>query len=552
MNLLVGVSQLIRRIFVERLFLTFLTIALLMLATGEEIAPQHAYAFTSDSAAVLTYKNDTFHTGLNEHETILNTSNVNQNQFGKRMAYPVDGQVYAQPLYMPDLFVNGGIHNVVFVATEHDSMYAFDADQKNSLSPLWHTSFIDPPAVTTVSVKDVGGCNDISPEYGITGTPVIDPITRTLYVVANTKESDGTIVYRLHKLDLATGAEEPGSPTLITAKVPGTGAGSVDGSVTFEPSRQLQRAALLLLNGMVYVAFGSHCDIAPYHGWIMSYNAATLQQISVYNDTPNGTQGGIWQSGASLAADYNGNIYVATGNGTFDLNEGGKDAGDSILKFSTPGGKLILTDYFTPFNQQCLEARDADLGSGGLLLPPYTNELIEAGKEGRIYVVDRADMGEYTQIANPCQNQQRTDIDKVLQEIRAFGPLFSPPASWNSFVYFGAHDSPLEAFQLRGGRLSTSPIAQSPEVFKSGGNPVISSNGIQNGTGIVWVIDPAATLRAYDAANVATELYNSDQNPDRDTLGSFVKFSVPTVVNGQVFVGTQDSLVIYGLLNAAG
>ena len=544
------------RTLVRRLLPAILSIIMLVPTVAGEISQTHVQALASANTAVLTYKNNTFLTGLNDHEAILNTGNVNPSQFGKRMTYPVDGQLYAQPLYMPNLSINGSVHNVVFVATEHDSVYAFDADQTSSVLPLWHTSFLS-PTVTTVSVADVATCETVGPEYGITSTPVVDSKTKTLYVVANTKEN-GTIIYRLHKLDLTTGAEKPGSPVGINATVRGSGVDNIGGFVTFNSQQELQRAALLLLKGVVYIAFASHCDNGPYHGWIMGYNATTLRQMAVYNDTPNGSDAGIWQSGAALAADREGNIYVNTGNGTFDLNNGGEDAGNTILKFSTSGGALILTDYFTPFNQECLNFIDFDLGSGGVLLLPSANELITAGKEGRIYVVNRAKMGKYTQIAQPCANQDLTNVDNVLQELPpdtiAGSGLFSTPAYWNStdgqFVYFIGYSDHLKAFRLTNGRLSTSPTSQSSEVFNLGGNPTVSSNGRRKGTGIVWAIDSSSTLRAYDATNVATELYNSDENPGRDALGpgNFVKFSVPTVVNGQVFVGTKSGLIIYSLL----
>lgn len=499
---------------------------------------------TSSNTAVLTYKNDTQRTGDNLNETILNTSNVNSMQFGKHVSYSLDGQEYTQPLYVPGLTIGGNVHNVVFATTQNDSVYAFDADQTSNVAPLWHDSFINPPNVTTVSSNDVS-CNDISPQYGITGTPVIDGNSNTLYVVANTKEGSN-IIYRLHALDITNGHERPGSPVVIHK--PG-----------FDPVHQLQRGGLLLLNGKVYIDFGSHCDNQPYHGWIFAYNATTLQRSSVYNSTASGSEGGIWQSGQGIAADSSGFIYVMTGNGTFDLNSGGVDAGDSFLRLSTQTN-LRVVDSFTPFNQSCLSSADADLGSGGnLLLPtqsgPNPNELIGVGKEGRIYVVNRSNMGGYNTIPNVCNNQNVTNVDKIVQEFApgTIGGVWGSPSYWNGptaqYVYFGGSTDHLKAYTLTNGRLSTSPTSSTIETFAyPGGDPSLSSDGNTAGTGVLWVIDANGVLHAYDATNVGTELYNSNQNVNRDKLGSYIKFSVPTIANGEVFVGTQNSLVIYGLL----
>jgi hypothetical protein len=518
-------------------------------ALARTAAPETARAAPANTA-VLTYKYDTYRTGQNPNETILNTSNVNPTQFGKRVSYPVDGYVYAQPLFVPNLTIGGSVHNVVFVATEHDSVYAFDADQTTPIAPFWHTSFIDPPTVTTIPAKDTL-CTQIVPEIGITGTPVIDLSTNTLYVVVATKEN-GQYFQRLHALNITTGQEEPGSPVTITASVKGNGAGSKNGMITFTPLLELNRPGLLLANGLVYTAWGSHCDLGPSHGWVIAYNATTLQQDGVANTTPNGKLGSIWQSGGGVAADSSGNIYLTTSNGTFDLGSGNGDAGDTIVKASP---QSTLADYFTPFNQACLQTTDNDLGSAGPLLIPSDNDLIQIGKEGRIYVVDRTNMGKYTSIPNPCNNQNLTNVDKVLQEFPpgTVGGMYSTPAYWDGstgeFVYMGGANDALKAYQLTNELLSSSPTSQSSETFNyPGTNPVVSSNGTTAGTGIVWVIDPAAVLRAYDATNLANEIYNSNADPGRDRLPSYVKFSAPTVANGEVFVGTHSTLEIYGLL----
>ena len=504
------------------------------------------------NTSVLTYKDDNFRSGENPNETILNTSNVNSTTFGKRVSYKVDSAVYAEPLFMPNLQIKKQTRNVVFVATENDSVYAFDADKTKAVSPLWKTNFTSPPTITPFFAKVIH-CSDLGPRIGITGTPVIDPATDTMYLIAETVEN-GQYVNKLHALNILTGQDLPGSPVTISASVPGTGVGSVNGVVTFDPEQQLQRPGLALVNGVVYIAWGSFCDHAPAFGWLMGYNETTLQQVSVYNTNANGSLGSIWQSGDGIAADANNNLYVMTGNGAFDLNTGGVDAGDTFLKLSSTGG-LSVADYFTPFNQTCLNASDIDLGSGGPLLLPNLDELIGVGKEGRIYVVNRDNMGQFTSIQDPCNNQNLTNVDKILQEFppKTTGEVYSTPAYWNGssgqFVYISGKNRPLMAFSLTNGLLSSSPVSQTPEKFLFPGiNPVVTSNGTLAGTGIVWVIDPSGFLRAYDATNLATELYNSGQVPARDSLPSTIKFSVPTVVNGEVFIGTKKTLEIYGLL----
>ncbi len=531
---------------------------------------------------VTTYHNDNLHTGQNLNEIKLNTSNVNVNSFGKRVSYPVDGQVYAQPLFMPGMTIGGSIYNVVYVATENDSVYAFDADQSMTAPPLWHTSFINPSAgitpvpATEVYSKYVG--QDLHPSVGITSTPVIDPTSGTLYVVAATKEN-GAYIQRIHALDLISGKDKAGSPLQIQASVPGTGYNSVNGLVTFTAKTQNQRAALTLLHGNIYICWAAFGDTDPYHGWIMgyTYNGTHFQQIGVYNDTPNGQEAGIWMGGSGVVADNAGNVYAATGNGTFDLNTGGADAGDSYVKLSTQNG-LHMTDYFTPFNQICLDGRDNDLASGApLLLPdqpgPHAHLLIGVGKEGRIYVIDRDQMGHYvndTKLQCESAEEYRTDVDHILQEFapQTTGGLFGSMAYWGGttgtgqYVYIGGFNDHFRAFSLNNGLLSTNSVSQSPEIFGfSGATPSISSNGATPGTGIVWVNSPSVckfpgcdpvgpgSLHAYDATNLSHELYNSELNSARDRVDSYVKFSVPTIANGRVFVATQKVLDIYGLLN---
>ncbi|MBA2396215.1 MAG: pyrrolo-quinoline quinone [Ktedonobacteraceae bacterium] len=537
----------------------------------------------STNAAVVTYHNDPSRSGLNANESILTTGNVNSSQFGKRVTYPVDGQVYTQPLFLPHVRINKNIHNVVFVATEHDSVYAFDADQTVAIAPLWKTSFLS-SRVTTVPAIDLFqqySNKDISPEIGITGTPVIDPTTDILYVDTMTKENGGQYAHQLHALDIKTGSEKPGSPITIQARISGTGDGTSSGKVSFNAGIENQRSALLLSRGVVYVSWASFSDTGPYHGWLIGYiyNGRALHQVTtdVYNVTPNGQEGGIWMSGAGPAADTNGNIYFITGNGTFDLTTGGLDAGDSIIKLNTQK-ELSLADYFTPFNQACLSAADKDLGSGSpLLLPdqintPHPHLMIGGGKEGRIYVINRDNMGHYIndpKLVCDTPEENLTSIDKVLQELPPYtiGRQFSTPAYWTSpdgqWVYISGMNDNLKAFQLSNDTLAPDPTSETPEIFQFPGViPSISSNRNISDTGIVWIISPPSVcfymgcnpygpgiLRAYDATNLGNELYNSVQNSSRDGLDSYVKFSVPTIANGKVFVGTLTGLSIYGLLN---
>jgi uncharacterized protein (TIGR03437 family) len=489
---------------------------------------------------VLTYHNDLSRTGQNLNETILTPENLLAGEFGPLFSHPVDGQVYGQPLYMWGLSVPGkGFHNVVFVATEHDSVYAFDADSNTGSNavPLWQSSFLNPAAgITSVPAANLA-CKVITPEVGITGTPVIDPNTGTLYVVAMTLEDFGqTYVHRLHALDVATGFERPGSPIEITASAPGTGDGNT--TVTFQPWLYKERAGLLLLNGVVYTSWGSHCDSGNYHGWVIGYDAKTLQQVAVYTSTPNWEEGSIWQSGAAPAADANGNIYIVTGNGTFDAERGGADLGDSVVKLATTNG-LSVVDYFTPFNATILDASDLDLGSSGSLLLPdsagtaaHPHLLVSGGKEGRIYLLDRDRMGHFS----PGSDSQ------IVQSLPAsVGPLFGVPAYFNNTVYFGARNEVLKAFPISNGLLSETPSSQSTgSIPYLGSVPSISANRSKDG--VVWSIQPDA-LHAYDASNLASELFTG-------SCGSFIKFSTPTIANGKVYVGTENTVAVFGLLTS--
>lgn len=495
-------------------------------------------------AGTLVYHNDDGRTGQNLSETVLTTGNVNANQFGKILSYPVDGQIYAEPLYVQGVNIPGqGAHNVVYVVTENDTAYAFDADGIGSAA-LWQVSFLTNGA-QTLNTTDIGGCNNISPQVGITSTPVIDPQTNTIYVLARTKVVTGGVAsyfQTLHALDITTGLETSGSPVVIQVSV-----NTANGPLAFNPQTQNQRAGLFIDNGVVYISWASHCDIQPFHGWIMGYDENSLQQVAVFNPTPNGVEGGIWQSGAAPAVDEFGNIFVAIGNGTTDIDQGGVDYSEGLLNLGLSGSTLNVNDYFVPSNFQSLNGSDLDLGSGGpLLLPtqpaPPTDLLVVFGKQGMVYLMDRTNLGKYSPLGN-----------QVLQTLPAgtVPNAHSNPAFWQSNIYFAGVGDFLKSFLLSDSLLSTSPTSQSATTYPyPGATPAVSANG--NADGIVWAISTItgniAELHAYDAVNVSRELYNTGQNVSRDKAGLFIKFAVPTVANGKVYIGTQTELDVYGLL----
>ena len=509
------------------------TVTITLISSGSYMvgAPNSATVTIADKTPihVLTNRNDNGRTGQNLKETILTPANVNAATFGKLFSYPVDGYVYAQPLYVSNLTIAGrGARNVVFVATQHNSVYAFDADD-SSIGALWQRSFIDAAnGVTTVPAEDVGS-DDILPEIGITSTPVIDPESGTIYIVAKTKEiGDGNLHYvqRLHALDIATGAEKFGGPATIAdtilvgdasylyvsgPSVPGTGDGSDDGStVLFNALRQMNRPALLLLNGVVYSSWGSHGDLRPTHGWMLGHDAHTLALVDVFNTTANGGLGSIWMSGAGPSADAAGNIYVSTGNGTFALTgESSPGYGNSVLKIATAGG-LHVIDSFTPWNQDTLSDLDKDLGSGGVMLIPdqpgaHPHMMITGGKSGAIYLIDRDHLGGFQSCGPEC--------DDVVA-VGAINPVFSTPAYFNGTVYFqGCCSDVLKAFQLSNDQPFDGPVSQTNTPFGyPGSTPSVSANGASGG--IVWAIKVAnpGVLHAYDAGNLANELYNSSQS----------------------------------------
>jgi hypothetical protein len=505
---------------------------------------------------VLAWHNNDARTGQNLRETILTLGNVNTNTFGKLFSYSVDGWVYAQPLCLSDVNVPGqGPRNLVFVATEHDSVYAFDADdgEAGHGQPVWHVSFADPTAgITSVPTEDVGVSEP--PELGITGTPVIDPASGTLYVVAHTKEvaDNGEITYpqRLHALDVGTAQEKFGGPVLIDPVSPGTGAGSTAGQVSFDWVHDFQRPGLALANGIVYSAFASAGDIGEYHGWVLGYDAQTLKLTNVFNDTPNGGQGGIWMSGGAPSVDAQGNLYVMTGNGTFD---GVSDFGDSFIKLTASSSGFGASDYFTPYNQAKLDSEDGDLGSGGPMLlpdevgsPAHPHLLVGCGKEGTIYLVDRDNMGHY-KTANNSQIVQSLPL--------VIGGTWGNPAYFNGWIYYQGTQDPLKAFSISNAQLSEQPVSQNVQSIWQypNGTPSISANGTADG--IVWLIETdtfyqsaPAILHAYNATNLDQEIYNSNQAGPRDQAGVAQKFAVPVIANGKVYVQSAFGLTVYGNL----
>jgi len=507
---------------------------------------------------VTTHRNDNSRTGQNLNETTLTTSNVSSGSFGKLFTRSVDGQIYAQPLYVSNLKIGNKTRNVVYVATESNNVYAFDADDPTASTPLWQMNLGTPVPDTDVAPY----CIDIQPQVGVTGTPVIDTSSDTIYVVAKSKNTnDNTYHFQLHALDLVTGAEKLGGPTDIYGRVPGTGDGSHDGYLYFYPLHHNNRPGLLLLNGTVYVAFGATCDVRPWHGWIFGFNASTLKQSTIFSTTPNGYSAGIWAGGEGLLADSS-NIYVMTGNGTFDANEANPtDYGDSVVKISTTGG-LKAVDYFTPFDQAFYIDIDLDLGAGGPIALPGTSMIVAIGKDAHLRLIDSNDMGQY-----------HAGYNADLQEFQpttsaALAPFMGAPIYWNSpdwgpVIYLQGSGDYVKAYQFKNGLFNTFPVSQGTAANVLGySNTVplsLSANGSQAGTGIIWASAAYSgdanqkivhgIVRAFDATNLGNELWNSRQNPTRDDVGSYAKFCPPTIANGKVYVATfSNRLVVYGLL----
>jgi hypothetical protein len=498
---------------------------------------------------VLTWHNDAARSGQNLLETVLTPANVNSTSFGKLFTLSVDGKVDGQPLYVPNLTISAQGHNVLYVVTENDSLYAFDADTGTQ---LWQVPLLNGEQ----PYNDSANCSQVTPVIGITSTPAVD-LTQgpngAIYLVAMSIDGSNNVHHRLHALDLTTGAELFGGPMVIQATFPGTGEGSSGGVSTFNPQQYKERAALLISNGIVYLSFASHCDIQPYTAWIMGYNESSLAQVSVLDLTPDGDEGSVWQAGAGLAADAGGNLFFLLANGTFDttLTAAGfpvlGDYGNAFMNLSTISG-LSVQDYFTMDNTVAESSGDVDLGSGGAMLLPTLIDsqgnqralAVGAGKDGSGYVVDRNNMGKFNVSSNA-----------VFQQLTLGGSVFSSPAWFNNTLYYGPSGQPLEAFPFASGLFATSPSSQSPTSFEyPGATPSISANGSANG--IVWAAENSSTavLHAYDATNLATELYNSNQaSSSRDHFGTGNKYITPLVANGKVYVGTTNGVGVFGLLN---
>jgi hypothetical protein len=542
----------------------------------------------TDLAGVFTYHNDLSRDGANTQEYGLTASTVTTSTFGKLFSCPVDGATYTQPLWVPALSIGGGIHNVIFVATQHDTIFAFDADATPCVQywqgsgALGEVNLLDTlhggtagevsvpcqPGVAPLDCQVGVGDGDIQPEIGVTGTPAIDPTNNTIYVVSKSENTTTSTFYqRLHALDLTTGNEKFSAPILIAASVTGIGDGSSSGMVAFNPQNENQRPGLALSGGVVYLSWAAHEDKSPYHGWVIGYSAADVQmQVSVFNTTPNGGLGGIWAGGGAPAVDSGGDVYVSTGNGVFDEGSGmpmASDYGDSILRLNPIAGNtangenLQLAGWFTPYDELTLEDNDTDLGSGGVVLLPDqsaapTHLLTEVGKEGVVYLIDRDNMGQF----------QATNNSQIVQSFN--GPVsgvWGSPAFWQNGLYIGGQGDNLRLFTFDSstGLFNTTVSSKSAHVFSfPGDSPSVSSQGASNG--IIWALDtsqygpPAqgpgpAVLHAYNAADLGTEYWNSSMAANnRDQAGGAVKFVPPTIANGKVYVSTRTEIDVYGLL----
>jgi hypothetical protein len=537
-----------------------LALVVLLLATCKE-NPTEPSTTNPQSVSVLTQHNDNTRAGWNDNETALTTSNVNVQQFDKVFTLPVDGEVYAQPLVVGHLSIGGGDHNVVYVATVNNTAYAFDGDNGRL---YWRKSFtapgMRPPRNTDMTGACGGSYQDFSGNIGIVGTPVIDSARGTIYVVARST-TGSTFVQYLHAVNMVDGNEIAGSPTKITATYSGNGDGSVNGVITFDAQRQNQRQGLTLVNGVVYVTFSSHCDWGPYHGWILGYDAATLQQQVVYNATPNGYAGGMWESGMAMAADA-GNLYVVAGNGT--VGDGGDptnltNRGNSALKLTLSGATLQVSSYFTPFDYQAQNDADLDYGTMGSLLIPNSSYFLTGGKDGNLYFLNKDNMGGWVSSSN--QVQQVVPLGSS-SNMHCQAAYFK--GSTKEFIYVWSENDVLRAIPFARG---SNQLDRTGEIdFLGAGGPTgqsgavlsVSSNGSQDGTGILWAsyafsgdaehaVSPGI-LRAFDANDVTRELWNNHQNLARDGAGNYAKFSAPTVANGHVYLPTfSNHVVVYGL-----
>ncbi len=509
----------------------------------------------TDLGGITTQRYAVERTGLNFSELALTPAVLaTPGAFGKLFSCAVDGPIYAQPLWVANLTIGGGTHNAVFVVTQHATVYAFDADAA-PCRQYWKVSLL-PAGETPVPAADTGETGDVPGEFGITGTPVIDLTRGTLFAVATSKAAGPAYWYRLHALSIATGSPRAGSPAVTAATVAG---------VVFDPRYHMQRPGLLLANNTVYIAFGSHGDIQPYSGWLLGYDATTLSQSAAFNFAPHGSRSAVWMVGAGPAADAAGNVYLATANGTFDAASAtapNDDYGDSMVKLS-PSGGLSVSDYFTPSNQSDLENSDLDFGTSGVVLLPdalgsaaHPHLAVSGDKEAKLFLVDRDNMGRYTP-GGP---------DKIVQSLQINGTgncitcgLFTTPSVWGNHLYVGAINDTLKSYSITSAAISLQPTSQSAETYGyPGTNPVISAAGTAGA--VAWTVDTNANgttttgssaagpaiLRAYDATNLATRLWSSNARA-ADAAGVAVKFVVPTVANGKVYLGCQAELTVYGL-----
>ena len=534
-----------------------LPLVLLVLATCTE-GPTDPSTTNPQSVSVLTQHNDNTRAGWNDNETALTASNVNVQQFGKVFTLPVDGEVYAQPLVVGHLSIGGGDHNVVYVATVNNTVYAFNGDngrlywRKNFTRSGWR-----PPKNTDMTGACGGTYTNFSGNIGIVGTPVIDTASETMYFVARSTTGSQFAQY-LHAVSIVTGNEVAGGPKLITAAVSGIGDGSVNGTITFDSQRQNQRQGLTLLNDVVYLSFSSHCDWGPYHGWILGYDAATLQQQVVYNATPNGYAGGMWESGMGMAADGQGSLYIVTGNGTVgDSSDPTRltNRGNSALKLTPSGATLQVSSYFTPFDYQAQNDADLDYGTMGSLLIPNSSYFLTGGKDGNLYFLNKDNMGGWVSSSNQVQQVVPLGSSSNMHCQAAYYK-----GSTKEFIYVWSENDVLRAIPF--GR-SSNQLDRTGEIdFLGAGGPTgqsgavlsVSSNGSTDGTGILWAsyamsgdaesfVTPGI-LRAFDANDVTRELWNNQQNAVRDGAGTYAKFSPPTIANGHVYLPTFSNRVV--------
>lgn len=510
--------------------------------------------------SVLTQHNNNTRSGFNDKEIKLTTVNVNQQQFGKLFSLSVDDQVYAQPLIVANLIISGAKHNVVFIATVNNTVYAYDGDTSNL---YWRKNYtapgMRPPKNTDMTGACGGNYKDFSGNMGIVGTPVIDPVNHAMYFVARSTNGSNYVQY-LHAVNIINGSEMPGSPTKITAIYNGNGSGSINNVITFNSQIQNQRQALTLVNGIVYISFASHCDWGPYHGWVLGYNAGTLQQQIVYNNTPGGYAGGIWESGMGMAVDNQGNLYCVVGNGTVGANNDPTiltNRAESALKLTPTLASLKVSSYFTPSNYKKLDSLDLDYGSMGAFLIPNSNYYFTGAKDGNIYLLDKDNMGGFAISGNNVQQNITLNKNANLH----CQPSYYKGAT-NEFVFLWSENDKLRAFPFNRSTnlLNISDVLTSPvsgPTGESGALLSVSSNGTKDGTGILWAsyasngdanqaVRPGI-LRAFDANDITKELWNNDQNTN-DHSGNYAKFSSPTIANGHVYLATfSNQVVVYGL-----